>query len=222
MWFSNNSPGAVRSRLLVLVAILFPILVILFLYFSPADAKKHNNPELKPLYQDSTGWFVSRKKSISGQDVLSAYEFTPEIYNGIKANGLDADCLAQLLYLYENCPAFYHLFFLAVPDGMSLYWNDKSSMVLTYTCGKDTLVLSSTELFFATTSKPYRLLFVGEAKGGVSVPNSNIYSQQTWEDKKTGIEYSLPAVFARFEFRKMPDKLLSCAVSKVEMRLPRR
>lgn len=193
----------------IIVQILLPLVLLLLLCAHQAHAKK---PEFKSLYQDSTGWFISR--AIPGSDVLSSYGFTPERYNAVKSRGLESKCLAQLLYMYEECPAFYYLFFLAVPEGMTIRWNDQSLIRLTYTCGRDTLTVYSSNLFFATDSQPNWLIYTWVGSG-VSVPNPGIFSQQTWTDKKTGVEYSLPAIFARFEFRKMPDKLLNCIVSDV-------
>lgn len=190
------------NRSLLLIKLFLAIFLVL-VYAYHAHAKK---PEFKPLYQDSTGWFVS--KAISGQDVLSAYKFTDDAYRAIKARGVESKCPAQLLYLYENCPAYFYLFFLAVREGTHLRWNDRSLILLTYTHGKDTLTVYSSNLFFATATQPNRLIFTLEPINGVSVPNPGIYSQQEWTDKKTGIDYSLPAIFAKFPFEKMPDKLV--------------
>lgn len=200
-----------KKNKLILATILLSILIILFL-FCRADAKK---PEFKPLYQDSTGWFIS--KAISGPDVLAAYKFTPEGYQAIKSRGATKYCPAQLPYLFEKCPSYYYLFFLAVPDDIATSWNAKSMITLRYVCGKDTLTLTSTELFFATTERPNRLVFTWALEGNLTIPNSaaSFYSEQEWKDPKTGIHYSLPAVFAKFPFKETPDKLLSCGVDDV-------
>jgi hypothetical protein len=102
--------------------------------------------------------------------------------------------------MYEKGSPFFYRFSLIIPSNTTTYWTPSSELILAYVCGKDTLSSSSNLIFF-TSDNFKRLYFSYDFCGEFAVPNPviKIYSQR-----------QVIAVFARFDFKREPDYLLSC------------
>jgi hypothetical protein len=162
--------------------------------------------DLTPLYVDETGWEI--RKAISGVEITRKYE------EAISQLGPLGDKLAELcpqhtVYISKKGAGFYYGFSLVIPSNMTTYWAPNSEVVLTYTHKKDTLRITSTECFFATRKRPNKLIFLWEVQSEFMVPNpaSPLYSEQ------------VPVLFARFPFKRSPDKILSCTVANVRSKV---
>lgn len=153
----------------------------------------YTSKDTVPLYEDANGWQISR--AVPGARVTERYEAVLSHFGSLAPQPPP-----YVKFIYEHGSPFFYMFSLDVPAGITTYWQPGSALVLTYTCGKDTLTAESNMVFFLSKDLR-RMFFTYENASEFMVPNPAV---------PLCSRDGTFALFARFDFKSEPDCLLSC------------
>lgn len=166
----------------------------------PWSKKKKDN---KPLYEDLEGWEI--RSAMRGYMITDRYRAAKSIVENMP--GVSGVTIEYWEYIIKRGEDNFLGLTLIIPDGLHLFWSPESEITVIYLHKQDTLQAASTEFFFANacpTCKPPMVLN-SEIKGFYSVPNQSVFCTPAGN----------PVVFAHFDFKKKPDRLLGCTISNV-------
>lgn len=159
-------------------------------------AKKKSDPI--PLYVDESGWQII--------DAIPGCFFTQQYEQVLAMGGVVAEQVQKffppyILLIHDKGCSFFYSLVAEIPDNIVTYWAPDCELILTYTHGKDTLNAVSNSIFFVNEAGK-KMFFLYESQSEFSVPNSSF---------KISSRQNKYFVFARFGFKKIPDKLIECA-----------